>query len=240
MEINGNKGETIKVETANSENAFIKVLSDSNFTTEVAVEESDIANIQIGQFVEITLEAIEDTVLTGQVSFISSTAAQDNNGIVTYLVKIDIAETNDAPIREGMTTEVNFIIGQALDVLAVPNEVLVDENFVLLQNGERREVVTGFSDGNLIEIKSGLAVGDIVLFEEGDAVVDASAGESTLAERMEAVGERLEKSGTKPPNWDRMSDKEKQDFLQELRAGDGESGRPAAGGRPAASGRPSN
>ncbi len=240
VEVNGNEGETIKVETADSDNAFIKVLSDSSFTTEVYVEEGDIAKISIGQGVEITLEAIEDTVLNGEVSFISSTATQDSNGIVTYLVRINISDTKEAPIREGMTTEVNFVMGQALGVLAVPNEAIVDERFVILENKERRRVETGFSDGTMTEIKSGLNEGDVILIgAEGESNTrrPANRDDDNIEERMKAIGERLEANGNKPPNWDKMSTREQETYLQELRGGNGgfnvggsSSGRPSGGG----------
>lgn len=243
VEVNGNEGETIKVETADSDNAFIKVLSDSSFTTEVYVEEGDIAKISLGQPVEITLEAIEDTVLTGEVNFISSTATQDSNGIVTYLVRINISDTKQAPIREGMTTEVNFVMGQALGVLAVPNEAIIEERFIILENGQRRRVETGFSDGTMTEIKTGLSEGDVILIgAEGDATASGSnrgnRNDDNIEERMKAIGERLEANGTKPANWDKMSTREQEAFLQELRDGNGgfnvggnSSGRSSGGNR---------
>jgi HlyD family secretion protein len=242
VEVNGNVGETIKVETANSDNAFIKVLSDSNFTTEVLVEENDIAQIQIDQMVEITLDAIQDVTLKGKVNFISSTATRDNNGIVSYLVRIEIADDQGAAIREGMTTQVSFIMGEALAVLAIPNDALVDETFVILEDGRKQEIEIGFSDGNLTEVKSGLSEEQIILIgaEEGTTSGNREAAGEDIEARMEAIGERLEASGTKPAGWDRMSVKEKQDALQDLRGGQGGfggapssgSGRPSGGGRP--------
>lgn len=227
VEVNGSVGETIKVETANSDNAFIKVLSDSNFTTEVYVEEGDIAKVALEQKVEITLEAIDDVVLEGVVGFISSTATRDSNGIITYLVRIDITDDKGAAIREGMTTEVNFIMGEALDVLAILNEAIVDDKFVNLESGERVEIETGFTDGALTEVLSGLEEGQVIVIGDGGANPQPSkSGDADLETRMKAVGERLEASGTKPDNWDRMSPKEQQAYLQELRNENG-----AFGGR---------
>lgn len=244
VEVNGNEGEAIRVNTSDTDTTFIKVLSDSNFTTEVYVEEGDIAKISLGQPVEITLEAIEDTVLNGKVSFISSTATQDSNGIVTYLVRIDISDTKEAPIREGMTTEVNFVMGQALGVLAVPNEAIIEDRLVILENGEKRPVETGFSDGTMTEIKAGLSEGDVILI---GADSTATAGETNrsnqandnIEERMKVIGARLEANGTKPTNWDKMSTREQETYLQELRGdkggfsvGGSSDKRPPDGGKP--------
>lgn len=163
IEVNGSIGESLKGDTTSSETAFIKILSNANFTTEVYVEEIDIAQISIGQKAQITLDAIPNAKLEGAVSYIASTATTDNNGIVTYLVRIDIIEAKDQPIREGMTTYVDFILGEAKDVVLIPNKALIRNQFVMLENNERVEVEIGFSDGTLTEIKSGLKVGDKII-----------------------------------------------------------------------------
>ncbi len=162
IQLNGNEGEAIKAESTSSENAFIKILSDANFTTEVYVEEIDIAQISLGQAVDITLDAIPDTILRGEVTFISSTATTDNNGIVTYLVRISITDPKDAPIREGMTTYVDFILGEANDVLAIP-VTAIRRNRITMTDGSTREVKTGFSDESFIEITEGLKEGEKIL-----------------------------------------------------------------------------
>ena len=163
IEINGNAGESIKAESTSSENCFIKILSDANFTTEVFVEEIDIAKIKIGQKAKITLDAIPDADLIGKVNYIASTATTDNNGIVTYLVRIDISDIKNQPVREGMTTFVDFIIEEKNDVLIVPNSAIIKNKFLLRENGEKIPVEIGFSDGEFTEIKSGLKIGEKII-----------------------------------------------------------------------------
>jgi HlyD family secretion protein len=186
IQVNGNEGEAIKGDTTSSENAFIKILSDSNFTTEVYVEEIDIAQVHIGQKVDITLDAIENLKLEGTVTFISSTSTTDSNGIVTYLVRIDILDTENSPIREGMTTYIDFVLGSVENALAVPIQSVRKNKVVIMADGSRREVVTGFSDGIYIEIKEGLKLGDIILKTLEERTGDGSGG------RREMTPERLE------------------------------------------------
>ncbi len=163
IRINGSVGESLKADSIDAENAFVRIVSDANFTTEVYVEEIDIAQITLGQKANITLDAIPDATLQGEVSYISNIAEIDNNGIVTYLVEIDITDTQDEPIREGMTTYVDFIMGEALDVIVIPSSAVIQNRAVMLENGERVQVETGFTDGEVIEIKSGLSVGDKII-----------------------------------------------------------------------------
>ena len=195
--VNANSGETVKVESTNSENALIRILSDANFTTEIYVEEVDISKIEKGQKAVITLDALEDVELAGEVAYIASTATIDNNSITTYLVRIKITDTKAQAIKEGMTTYVEFIIGQALDVLTIPLSAIVRENMVQLEDGTRKEVVTGFSDGSVMEIKEGLGEGDVIVSNpqakasgRGDGTGTAGARELTdeKKEQMKTAG----------------------------------------------------
>ncbi len=192
IEINGSVGESLKSDTTSSDTAFIKILSDANFTTEVYVEEIDIAQIHIDQKAKITLDAVPDSILDGKVSYIASTATTDNNGIVTYLVRIDIVETKDTPIREGMTTYVDFVTGEALDVLVVPSKAIVRNRFVLNENGERIKVEIGFSDGDLTEIKSGLVAGDKIISNPQTENTEQNGNQQGSGSKREMTPERLE------------------------------------------------
>ncbi|MCF7812536.1 efflux RND transporter periplasmic adaptor subunit [Candidatus Gracilibacteria bacterium] len=241
IQINGSEGETIKVESTSSDNAFIKILSDSNFTTEVYVEEVDIAKISFGQKVIITLDAVEDLELEGTVSFISSTAnTESNNGIVTYLVRVDITDSKGAPIREGMTTYVDFVIGEALDVVAVPEGAVYREKFVLMADGSRREVEIGFSDGDMVEITSGLQAGEKILL--GGNVGEKNNGKSSGMNRagsQEMSTERIEQLKTAGFTEAEIQQLQKGEFTDAIREkmramreqGEGNSLLPTRGGR---------
>jgi HlyD family secretion protein len=166
IQVNGSEGETIKIQSTSSDTAFIKILSDSNFTTEVYVEEIDIAQIQKGQKVIITMDAIPDLELEGVVTFISSIATTSSSGVVTYLVRVEITDSKDAPIKEGMTTYVEFLTKEAVDAILLPVKAVTsrgNRSVVQLENGETRTVETGVSDGSMIEIVSGLTMGEKVV-----------------------------------------------------------------------------
>jgi len=167
--INGNIGESIKSDNTSADTAFIRIMSNSNFTVEVNVEEVDIAKIKKDQKVYITTEAIEDIILEGKVVYISSIASSDNNGVVTYLVRVEIIDTKGAPIKEGMTAYTEFVIGEANQVLTLPIKAIYKNprgsQSVTLENGKNIKIETGFSDGKNIEIKSGINEGDKILIQ---------------------------------------------------------------------------
>ncbi len=214
--INGNPGETVKVESTSSENALIRILSDAKFTTEIYVEETDISKIKKGQKAVITLDAIEDAELDGEVSYIASTATIDNNSITTYLVRVQITDTKGYEIKEGMTTYVEFIVGQALDVIAVPVSSVVRDR-VTMADGSKKDVVPGFSDGSLIEIKEGLSEGDIIVANPQKESSARGGAEGGGARNWEMTPERLEQMKTAGFTDDEIAKLQKGEITEEMR-----------------------
>ena len=71
-----------------------------------------------------------------------------------------------------MTAEVTFITKQTKDVTYISNRAVIRDDgvsYVLMKDDSgkvvKNEITTGFSDGNNVEVKSGLNEGDTVLIE---------------------------------------------------------------------------
>ena len=65
-----------------------------------------------------------------------------------------------------LTAEANIVIQTKKDALTIPRQYLVDESFVLLENSEKRAVVTGLKDYEKVEIISGLSAGEYIIKPE--------------------------------------------------------------------------
>ena len=232
--VNGKPGETIKADTANAENAFVRIISDDNFTTEVYIEEVDIARIRKGQTAIITLDAIPEVELEGTVTYVSNVSTIDNNGVTTYLVRVEIIDTKKAPIREGMTSYVEFVEHQALDALLLPSTAIVNEQYVFDQNGERVPVRTGITDGRMMEIYEGVIEGQKILSRPPGESRAGSAnregagrrpsGDMNVDDRMKMIGDRLRENGMLPEGWEGMSAEQKQKALEKMREAQGGGG----------------
>ena len=156
----------IIIDNGNTDPVAIIINNDTLFI-EVDIEEADINKIKIGQTAYTTFDALDNLVLDGEVSFISLTSKTNNNGIVTYLVRIVIMDKEDNQIREGMTVFVDFVTAEAKNVLTVPVSAVQNVNdspSVLNKNGEWISVTTGFTDGKNVEIIEGLNVGDKIVY----------------------------------------------------------------------------
>jgi len=156
----------IIVDNSNSDPVAVIINNDTLFI-EVDIEEADINKIKIGQTVYATFDALDELTLDGEVSFISLTSKTNNNGIVTYLVRIVIIDKEDNQIREGMTAFVDFVTAEAKDVLVIPVGAVKnvkDTPSVLNSNEEWVPIVTGFTDGKNVEVIKGLNAGDKIVY----------------------------------------------------------------------------
>lgn len=143
------------------------ILNTDTLYIELSVEESDINKIEVGQKAYATFDAAEGVELEGEISFISLRSSTDNNGIVTYPVRVIIDNTDKAKIREGMTASINFVTSGVTDVLIAPVEAIKNVEgrpSVQKDSGDWVAVTTGFTDGTAVEVISGLNDGDKLIY----------------------------------------------------------------------------
>ena len=86
------------------------------------VDESDIGQIKEGQEVRFTVQAQPGRTFTGQVSQVRLEPTTVNN-VVNYTVVINVAN-QDGLLLPGMTATIDFLVGQAKNVLRVANAAL--------------------------------------------------------------------------------------------------------------------
>lgn len=88
----------------------------------VAVDESDIGQIHDRQDAEFTVQTWPDRTFKGVVRQVRLQSATDQS-VVTYTVVVDV-DNPDGALLPGMTATVEFIVGEAKDVLCVANAAL--------------------------------------------------------------------------------------------------------------------
>lgn len=132
------------------------------------VDPVDVGSIQPGQEVSFYVDAYPEATFTGRVESVSR--LQNDGG--KFEVRASFSE-GDQPLYDGMGANATLIVKQKKDVVAVSNKAIQfedGESFVWLadENGQlrRQTVATGFSNGRITEILSGLQEGDVALVEE--------------------------------------------------------------------------
>lgn len=149
----------------------ITIVDEDAFHITVNVDEIDIDRVEVGQTVEVTLDALPDVVVPGVVSEVAPTSA-NTSGVVTYLVTVNITADDSLELRPGMSANAAIVVEEVDGVLYVPNWAIrlnreTGEAFVNVQqaDGSVTEVVveTGLRNEQFSEVVSGLQEGDVVV-----------------------------------------------------------------------------
>jgi len=150
----------------------LEMIGKTNLEIKVDIPESDIAKVQIGQEVEITLDAFgPDQIFKGQVVFVdpAETKIQD---VVYYKVTVQFSEQTTEGIKPGMTANVTICTAKKDQVLVVPARAVKSQNgdkyvTVLIDakknTTEDKTVTVGLKGNEGIEIVSGLETGEEVV-----------------------------------------------------------------------------
>ncbi|MEG1407430.1 MAG: HlyD family efflux transporter periplasmic adaptor subunit [Ruthenibacterium sp.] len=132
------------------------------------VDPMDIADVEIGQEVSFYVDAYPDATFYGTVE--SKSHLQGESG------KFDVTVAflpQEQTLLDGMGANATLIVKQKKDILTLSNKAVLFEDgksFVLCADEksalQKKEITTGFSNGRLTEIVSGLADGDTAVVEE--------------------------------------------------------------------------
>ena len=148
----------------------VVVISD-RLIVKALVDETDLAQIEMGQKTEIRLDAFRNKIILGEVDHISHESQLVNN---VNVYDIDIV-LNDTPpsLRSGMTANVTLMVADRKDVLLVPSEAIMEwprktkrpegAEFAVYKKDFGKlapvPIQIGESDGRMTEIVGGLREG---------------------------------------------------------------------------------
>ncbi|MBN1152434.1 MAG: efflux RND transporter periplasmic adaptor subunit [Dehalococcoidia bacterium] len=148
-----------------------QVVDPSHLEMTGLIDEMDVAGINLGQEVVVTLDALPAVEVPGTVTFIAD-AALIQAGVVLYPTTITL-QNPDPRVKDGMSATADIIVEKHPDVLTVPSSAVFSDSgrsivYLVGADGESavQEVTTGLRSGRLIEIVSGLQEGDTVALEE--------------------------------------------------------------------------
>ena len=127
--LNAEVGEIVMIGTMNNPGTVIMTVSDmSVIETEVEVDETDIAEVKVGQETKIEIDAYPDTSFRGEVTEIGHTARISGLGtqdqVTNFLVKVMLLD-EVASIRPGMSASVDITTNHREDALNVPIQAVV-------------------------------------------------------------------------------------------------------------------
>lgn len=154
----------------------ILTLSDLSRVFMIAsVDESDIAKVALGQKASIRADSFPARTFDGEVVQISPLGVNNSN-VVTFQVKIEVTSPEKKRLMPEMTANVQIVAATSENTLGVPTDAVYRKGglakvSVVNADGTNTEtdVKTGISNGQMVEITSGVAEGTTVVVKKADA-----------------------------------------------------------------------
>ena len=148
----------------------VAVVSDvSAFNVAFVVDEASVGLLSLQQPAIVGVAMLPNQTLSGQVKSIASMPTEAS-GTTGYKVVVSLDKT-DTPLRSGLSANVAVVVGVSENVLVVPSWAIrtdrsTGKTYAYVKRGdqaEQTEIVTGLYDLNQVEVKAGLAEGDVVV-----------------------------------------------------------------------------
>ena len=143
----------------------------------LTVDELDIARLSIGQAVTVTLDALPGQSFDGEITEIDPNG-ENSGGSTKYSVTVEFPRTED--MLTGMNAAVRVQLAENDDLLLIPlAAVQEDADGIYVCTGYDKKsdeptkpvaITTGLSDGENVEVLSGLSEGDTVYYRYADTL----------------------------------------------------------------------
>lgn len=143
----------------------------SQMRVNTKVHESMVDRIRPGLRGRIRVDAFASDELVGRVQTVAPLPDPNSffsSDIKVYTTQV-VIENGPPGLRPGMSAQVEILIEELPDVLALPVQAILafkGKEFVYVQNAtngfDRREVTTGMSNDKLVEIKKGINKGEFI------------------------------------------------------------------------------
>lgn len=159
----------VNVTPASSE---ITISNPEQMVFEAEIDEFDIGKVKPGQAVEIILDAYPNQKISGQINRVGFTPVSTQGGGTAYLAFISLPPNHNQNYKIGMNGDINIVVSEKNQVLAVPFEAInYDNNQVLVKVLKNNQVVSqavslGVETDTHVQVTSGLNPGDQVVVSQ--------------------------------------------------------------------------
>jgi cobalt-zinc-cadmium efflux system membrane fusion protein len=145
---------------------ILTIMNPTVLWAEAEIYERDIARVETGQGVEVTVPAFPDDVFRGSISYIADVLHPETR---TITIRTEVTNT-DLKLKPGMFADLVIELDQNGHAIAVPTDAVLDDHglpfLFVVEDGDhfRPQLVTvGASGAGFVEIVSGLEAGEEVV-----------------------------------------------------------------------------
>lgn len=136
------------------------------------IDETEVGRIHLGMPIKLSIGAIEDKKFDAQLEYIAPKGTEEN-GAILFEIKAAAQIPDSVLVRAGYSANAEIVLAKSDSVVVVPESSVSfsnDSAFVYTVKDEnakpqvfdKKFVKVGLSNGINIEIKEGLAVGDMI------------------------------------------------------------------------------
>jgi multidrug efflux pump subunit AcrA (membrane-fusion protein) len=175
-------------DSSSSSSSSFAVLSDlSSMQLVVALSESEIGNVKVGQIATVTVEALEGRKLAAHVSEVA-TLSTSSSGVVSYDVTFQLDQM-ESGLRPGMSATAEVVVKQAEGV-NVPTTAISAGSVTVVRNGKdvRQRVSTGLAGNTSTIVLSGLNAGETVVLPAATSTSSSTSLTSRLSRLAGGAG----------------------------------------------------
>jgi HlyD family secretion protein len=148
-----------KGEMVNTQSPVAIIGDASEFYLELQVDEYDIAKIRLGQKVLLGLDSYKGRVFEAIITKIDPLMNERSR---SFTVEANFVSKPEV-LYPNLTVEANIVILTKQNVITIPRNYLVDDNYVLDENNKKVKVTTGLKDYQKVEIVNGISANTTIL-----------------------------------------------------------------------------
>ena len=162
------------------------ILEGEDMNLTIAVDELDVVEVEVGQKVKITVDALSDAEMDGEVYKIAPVGS-NSGGVTTYDVELTF-DAEGSGVRSGMNATGEITVASTDSTLYVPVEALMtigNDTYLMVENeGETANTMAADAAGSMPDLSNMPQGGNMPDFAGsfGEQSGDASSGETSDAQ----------------------------------------------------------
>jgi membrane fusion protein, heavy metal efflux system len=183
---------------------LMTIVNDNQVFATANIYEKDLDKVKTGQQVNLKVASVPNRTFTGRIAVINSVVA-DNTRVVP--VKAEINNPGGV-LKPGMFAELEVLTNQTSStILAIPSAAVVEANnkkVVYIQNGNTYqpvEVTLGQTSKDMVEVKTGLFNGDMIVTQRAPELYAQSLRGDTKKKTDEHTETAVQTTKTTIPWW---------------------------------------
>jgi len=153
----------IETNTFNDGSTIASVANMTEMIFEGKVDESEVGKLKVGMELKLDVGALDDDDYNASLEYISPKGVEEE-GAIQFEIRASITLQKGTFLRAGYSANADIVLDYKEDVLALKESMLIFDDddkiyvevMIAEQQFEKREVITGISDGINIEIVEGI------------------------------------------------------------------------------------